>query len=96
MWLGEIAEQLARLWVMAIKFVEFFAGEGFGRPPRLCRVTLAVFVNSWNGCYQRAGEICGKRGYDILQQSGEKGFVASGDFASTTNNRTMVIRCKGD
>jgi hypothetical protein len=59
-------------------------------------IRCAGTINSWNGCYQRAGEICGKRGYDILQQSGENGFVASGDFASTTNNRTMVIKCKGD
>jgi hypothetical protein len=48
----------------------------------------------------RAGEICGARGYTILQQVGEGGAYAQvgqgGGFASTTNNRMMVIQCKGD
>jgi hypothetical protein len=61
-------------------------------------------LGSWNGCYQRAGEICGARGYDILQQNEEVGHVASASvnngtgnaFASDTRDRTMIIKCKGD
>ena len=61
-------------------------------------------LGSWNGCYERAGEICGKRGYDILSQNEEVGHVASvqantyggSGFASDTRNRTMIIKCKGD
>jgi hypothetical protein len=61
---------------------------------------VASANTSWGQCYQRAGEICGTRGFDILQQVGEAGAYAQvgqgGGFASTTNNRTMIIQCKGD
>jgi hypothetical protein len=53
-------------------------------------------ANSWNGCYARAGEICGPRGYDIISRTGEEGLVVTPNLASTTNNRSMVIKCKGD
>jgi hypothetical protein len=53
-------------------------------------------ANSWNGCYARAGEICGPRGYEILSRTGEEGAVVTQSFASTTNNRSMIIKCKGD
>lgn len=61
---------------------------------------VANAQTSWGQCYQRAGEICGARGYNILQQVGEGQAYAQvgqgGGFASTTNNRMMVIECKGD
>jgi hypothetical protein len=53
-------------------------------------------AGSWNGCFERAGQIFGPKGYDILSKSDENGFVASGNNASTTNNRSMIIKCKGD
>jgi hypothetical protein len=55
-------------------------------------------ATSWGDCYARAGEICGASGYDIVQQVGENGAYAQGSngggFASTTNNRMMVVKCK--
>lgn len=54
---------------------------------------------SWNLCYEKAGSICGSRGYDILARSGEN----SGQSASATSravfvtpmvSRSMVIACK--
>ena len=61
---------------------------------------VANAQTSWGQCYQRAGEICGARGYDILQQVGEGQAYAQvaqgGGFASTTNNRMMIVQCKGD
>ena len=59
---------------------------------------VANASTSWAQCYQRAGELCGQGGYDILQQVGEGGAYAQvgqgGGFASTTNNRMMIVRCK--
>jgi hypothetical protein len=54
-----------------------------------------TYVANWGQCYQKAGELCGMRGYDVVDQVGERGLVASGSNLSTTNNRMMMIRCKG-
>src|SRR5438105_1485793 len=34
---------------------------------------IASASTSWGQCYERAGEICGAAGYDILSQTGEAG-----------------------
>lgn len=55
-------------------------------------------ARNWGMCYEKAGELCGARGYDVLEKSGEQGFVAgggSGGFgAGSTFNRSMIVRCK--
>lgn len=55
-------------------------------------------VRSWGKCLEKAGDLCGTRGYTILEQSGESGFVAggsgSGAFAGSTHGRTMLVSCK--
>ena len=60
---------------------------------------LASASTSWGQCYEKAGELCGSAGYDIIQQVGEGGAYGQGGqgggFVSTTNNRTMVVKCKG-
>jgi hypothetical protein len=59
---------------------------------------IASASTSWGECYERAGEICGAAGYDIIDRAGESGMYAQGDrgggFASSTNNRMMTIKCK--
>lgn len=60
---------------------------------------VANASTSWGQCYQKAGELCGARGYDIVQQVGEGGVYGQGSqgggFVSTTNNRMMIVKCKG-
>jgi hypothetical protein len=60
---------------------------------------VANASTSWGQCYERAGEICGAAGYDIVQQVGEGGVYGQaaqgGGFVSTTKNRMMVVKCKG-
>ncbi len=59
---------------------------------------VANASTSWAQCYQKAGELCGARGYDILQQIGEGGVYGQagqgGGFVSSTNNRMMIVKCK--
>jgi hypothetical protein len=54
---------------------------------------------SWATCYEKAGELCGPAGYDVIQQTGEGGVYGQGGngggFVSTTNNRSMIVNCKG-
>ncbi len=52
---------------------------------------------SWGLCYEKAGDICGAKGYDVLSRNGEGGFAAGGGssfFAGSTVSRSMVVSCK--
>lgn len=55
-------------------------------------------ARNWGMCYEKAGEICGTKGYEIVQKSGDTGWIAGGStsgFAGgSTISRSMVIRCK--
>ena len=59
-------------------------------------------ANSWGSCLQRAGEICGPKGYDVVDQSGRatpfviananaNGGMATGGSIVTRN---LMIACK--
>lgn len=53
---------------------------------------------SWGNCYTKAGEICGSRGYDVVNKSDERGsaVVANqyGLYGGSTMTRSMLIKCK--
>ena len=55
-------------------------------------------ARNWGMCEQKAGELCGTRGYSILSRAGDSGFIAtmgSGNaFAGSTISRSMLISCK--
>jgi hypothetical protein len=56
----------------------------------------------WGLCYEKAGEICGRKGYEIVEKIGEqdKSSGFSGDkfgiygVHSTITHRNMIIKCK--
>lgn len=59
-------------------------------------------ARTWGACLEKAGDICGARGYNVVSSSGDIGSIMAGG-ASTTNasiaggttiNRSMVISCK--
>jgi hypothetical protein len=58
---------------------------------------VANASTSWGTCFEKAGELCGAKGYTVLHRSDEPGFAAHvgqyGGHASTTNNRTLIVRC---
>ncbi len=53
---------------------------------------------SWGDCYQKAGEVCGNRGYDILLQTGDQGSTMSanqfGAYGGAVITRSLVAACK--
>jgi hypothetical protein len=59
---------------------------------------IAQAQTSWGTCFEKAGELCGARGYTMLAKSDEPGFTVQanqyGGFANTTNQRTLIVRCK--
>lgn len=53
---------------------------------------------SWSLCYEKAGKICGQKGYDIFQKDGEETPMITGSPYLITGGaivtRTLVIACK--
>lgn len=53
---------------------------------------------SWGNCYEKAGDICGARGYDIIAGGSDQGSMVAanqyGLFGGTVMNRSMLIKCK--
>lgn len=59
-------------------------------------------ANDWGSCFSKAGEVCGAKGYDIVNQSGQ--VIPSAVFTATNNqanafagsmvSRTLMIQCK--
>lgn len=50
--------------------------------------------HSIGDCYQKAGQLCGAKGYNILTGAVEHGAAASNYFAATSSHRSLVISCK--
>jgi hypothetical protein len=61
-------------------------------------ITCSGAAQTWGACYEKAGQICGEKGYDILAGGSERGAVVTGGqygvFGGSTMNRNMLIRCK--
>lgn len=55
-------------------------------------------VRSWSSCLEKAGEICGSRGYEVILSAGDQssGLVASPSLAVAGGRieRGMLVRCK--
>jgi hypothetical protein len=72
--------------------------------------SIANASTNWGTCYQKAGEICGTKGYIVLTRSDEPTFAAHaagygygdssrvsahyGASAATSRNRMMIVQCK--
>lgn len=53
---------------------------------------------NWGLCYEKAGDLCGSKGYEVLEKSGDQGALVSGNqygvYGGSTINRSMIIKCK--
>ena len=53
---------------------------------------------NWGMCYEKAGEICGSKGYEVLEKSGDTVAIVSGNqfvvYGGSVINRSMIIKCK--
>lgn len=54
-------------------------------------------ARGWDKCQKSAGEICGSKGYRIIEKSSERmvaiGGSTSGFAGAETNERSMLITC---
>jgi hypothetical protein len=57
---------------------------------------------NWGQCYEKAGDLCEIKGYEVLEVTGEAGTQTAVKSSSglstatttTTHNRIMVMKCK--
>ena len=53
---------------------------------------------NWGMCYEKAGNLCGTKGYEVLEKSGDTGAMVTagqyGLFGGSVINRSMIIKCK--
>lgn len=53
---------------------------------------------NWGMCYEKAGNICGTKGYVVLEKSGDQGALISGNmyglYGGSVINRNMIIKCR--
>jgi hypothetical protein len=50
--------------------------------------------SSWGSCYEKAGELCGAAGYDVMNQAGDSGVVFARGMGSSKQTHNMLIACK--
>ncbi len=55
-------------------------------------------ISTWGECYEEAGELCGARGYRVLEKMGDKesSIYAGKDglFGGSSHTRNLIIQCK--
>ncbi|HDT4814128.1 TPA: hypothetical protein QHO54_001087 [Klebsiella aerogenes] len=55
-------------------------------------------ARTWGMCLEKAGDLCGAKGYDTFTSTGDKGWIATAqpDFAmaGSTVSRNLLIACK--
>lgn len=53
---------------------------------------------TWGSCYEKAGGLCGAKGYEVLEKIGEKDARVAGSAygfgGGTVHTRNMIVRCR--
>lgn len=61
-------------------------------------ITCSGSALNWGMCYEKAGELCGTKGYEVLEKSGDQGAMMAGNqfglYGGSVMNRNMIIKCK--
>lgn len=55
-------------------------------------IDCSGWANSWGGCQERAGSLCGARGYDVADQREETVYI--GIYQQAKPIRQMTIACR--
>ena len=50
-------------------------------------------ARSWSNCYERAGDLCGTKGYIVLDKNEEAKSMQIDSKSSNWRERTMFIQC---
>jgi hypothetical protein len=59
---------------------------------------ITCYKVTWGHCYEKAGELCGARGYEVIVRSDDKGAAVFANqyflYGGTTDQKSMLIKCK--
>lgn len=51
-------------------------------------------ARNWGMCYEKAGEICGAKGYEVIAGGSDQGVLVSGNLGGSVISRSMLVKCK--
>jgi hypothetical protein len=61
-------------------------------------INCSGLARNWGMCYEKAGNLCTTKGYEVIGRGGDSGAVASvnpsGGFAGSVISRTLLVKCK--
>ena len=61
-------------------------------------ITCSGTGTSWGTCYEKAGEVCGANGYDVIAGGSDQTTVVAGNqyglYGGSSANRSMLVKCK--
>jgi len=61
-------------------------------------INCSGLARNWGMCYEKAGNLCGTKGYEVIGQGGDSGAVASvspsGGFGGSVISRSLLVKCK--
>lgn len=61
-------------------------------------INCSGLARTWGMCFEKAGDLCGTRGYEVVGQGSDHGAVVSvnpsGGFGGTTISRSLLVKCK--
>jgi hypothetical protein len=61
-------------------------------------ITCSALGRDWSDCFEKAGQICGTRGYTVWNQATSQSSVITGSedsiLGSSSEERTLLIGCK--
>lgn len=61
-------------------------------------INCSGLARNWGMCYEKAGNLCATKGYEVIGGGSDSGAVASvspsGGFAGSVISRTLLVKCK--
>jgi hypothetical protein len=61
-------------------------------------IDCSGLVGTWGACYEKAGDLCGAAGYDVMTRDSDQNLVFGGGGRSfgggTAQSRSLLIACK--
>ena len=61
-------------------------------------INCSGLARTWGMCYEKAGDLCGAKGYEVIGQGGDHGAVVSvnqsGGFGGSMISRSLLVKCR--
>ena len=51
-------------------------------------------ARNWGMCYEKVGEICEAKGYEVIAGGSDQGVLVSGNLGGSVISRSMLVKCK--